>query len=155
MVDPTLVIWGIKFASIIIEEVTDNIQEASTTQRTKPRKTVKKITPYEEIMNVLKKITAMPISKIEEMISTLKNNSENKEKEETISILDFNKKTYNKKEKHSLSSITKGYLDWDERKTLRKIGNSEDLREFLEFILEAKIKLENLKKQKEMIKNLQ
>jgi len=139
MIETTILLIGAgKILEKILEESHNNeeksssMSETSTSQKTISRKPIKKLSVYEEVIGVIKKISRMPNDKIEEIICILDNNSSN-----------------------SLTETVKGYLDWDERKVLRKIGNNKDLKEFLELVLEAKIKLENLKKQEEMVKNLQ
>jgi len=85
---------------------------------------VKKSTPSEEIMQLIDRVVGMPSNKIEEMISILGDPS--------VSI--------------TKTDLVKRYFDWNERKLLRKIGDKKELKELLEFILDAKIKKECCKK---------
>ena len=91
-----------------------------TNSKISQKGTVKKSTPSEEIIQLIDRIVGMPSNKIEEMISILEDSS--------ISI--------------TKTDLVKRYFDWNERKLLRKIGDNKELKELLEFILDAKIKKE-------------
>jgi len=125
------------FGSELLKEILEDKNQEHLEKNIK-QVSSKQLTPFEEVIGVIRKIIKMPNNKIKEMISVLEYNLSNK-------------KSYKKREKnkYSLTYVVKGYLDWDERKILRKIGSNKDLKELLEFILDMKINKECFKELKE------
>jgi len=142
IVESMMLFGAVRVLKEIFEDEDQDLEKQKNIQQTPS----KQLTPYEEIMGVVKKIIKMPNNKIEEMISILENNSSNLKKlPEKYSYL--NEESYRKKgkNKYSLTYAVEGYLEWDERKVLRKIGNNNDLKELLKFILDMKINKECFK----------